>query len=127
MSAVWPTFAFPFPPDRRELKKAERKAARRQKRPERYRSGEWAQQCSKDLDLWLTMNHSNEFTCEDFKTWCLRKLGRKAPHHGSVWGAMWMAAFKQGKIEKVATRTVACETYKGRYKRQANIWKRKYK
>jgi len=104
----WPTIERIVPPTEAEREHAE-----------------WNAQCQQDIDLFLTINHSNTFTSEDFRMWCLQALHRKPPHHGTVWGAMWRAAALQGKIEKT-NEVVRANVVDKRHKRTVNVWRRRY-
>lgn len=115
MSCVWPEFTFPFPPDLKLLKKQEKSV-----------KAQWSEQCMRDLELFLTINHSNEFTGEDFRQWCLEKLGRTAPADGRTWSAVWCGAVKSGKIEHVRKTMMPCKMRADRKKITTNVYKRKY-
>lgn len=123
MSVMWPQFQFPFPPDIKLLRKAGKKDRSKQSRNGRYISGTWAEQAHLDVGKFLELHATEEFTSEDFKVWCLDTLGRRLPHHGSVWGAIWMTAFRRGLIEKVGVKMVPTQTYGGRHKHNAIVWK----
>lgn len=116
MSAVWPEFAFPFPPDAKLLRKQHRTAKQL-----------WSEQCAKDLELFLTINHTNEFTSEDFKVWCIETLHRAVPVDGRSWSAVWCGAVRSGKVEKVRKTKAACSARTDCKKIVMNVYKRKYR
>lgn len=123
MSVAWPQFQFPFPPDIKILRKEAKRDRSKQSRSGRYTSGTWAEQAHLDVATFLELHLQDEFTSEDFKVWCLDMLHRAPPHHGSVWGAIWMTAFRRGLIEKVGKRMVPTVTYGGRYKHMSIVWR----
>lgn len=113
----WPDFTFPFPADSRYVQKPVRDLTR-------GTGGLWAQQANRDLQLFLAINHSNEFTAEDFRVWCLDTLHREPPFSNHAWGAIWTAASRSGKIALVGKRIVPVTLYPRRHERQSNIWKK---
>lgn len=119
----WPQFTFPFPTDCKLTREKDKRDRTHQSRGGRYTRGTWAEQAHLDVDRFLGLHAQDEFTVEDFKVWCLETLGRKPPHHGSVWGAIWMNAFKRKKIAKIGVKMLLVTSYKGRYKQQMNVWR----
>lgn len=116
MSVVWPEFTFPFPPDAKLLRKQQKTAKQL-----------WSEQCTKDFELFLTINHTNEFTSEDFKVWCLETLHRLAPADGRTWSAVWCGAVRSGRIVLIERRYMLCKTRNDRKKLKMNVYKRAYR
>jgi hypothetical protein len=59
----------------------------------------WRALHDKELALFLIEKGAATFLSEDFRRWFVAR-GNVGPHHHNVWGAMWMAAARQGLVIK---------------------------
>lgn len=59
----------------------------------------WRELHDKELTAFLIEKGATAFLAEDFRRWFIAR-GHEAPHHPNVWGAVWMAAARQGHMAK---------------------------